>query len=961
METHKSFTSDSDETDEYKKIWLGFSTSDVKTDRILTEAHDRKNKGVGSESPSELVDHKSFYLTQEAADSKKEESNTPLPQSNVEEPTTKEAIASTSQSTVEELKREETISPTPQLSNISEKIDFYQKFSQKKPINVEEHKKEEVALPFNETRKEENISSAIEEPKKEETITPPPQLSNEPDIQEQLTKEAFMNELNKLLTNMEKKKFFFAQMQEVAKKVDPSFQFSMAEYNSVADKMVALTKEVDIRLRENFFPLLRKVFMQCDDYNEAMRYFYNQEAFINTAHHWPDLKICPKYNEEAANIKIKMGSFDQMNEKILEELSKDLGFLMMIAPLETCLQFLFMCIESTPIIPTITRLFERLPAVREYRIPKYPGSKETDSFYMVIFLRLFNEHFHKLKLDTTEGRQNFESLIMSFIRTRLKTNRFGSGKEDFTVTHQNIPNLDATDFTVNWLFEHFARNRETRILLSLLSKLMEHDNNKKYDILWKKPGEETTELCVDPNTLISYVIEVFLHSTELDSVGYSEIMSYMPKIFTGIAKKFKADGVKITVPNIMGKVTHLDWAYKYAIGVWLQAVLEDYKPEIPTALFYALPEDKKKAYARLAYEQRVSLTEDFFCSIFEMALALPAAALEFLDIGTYATPNTDDVTVVICLALVKSTSKQASTTKIMALKPVLDKLIDLYGVPLIAYGLVNFYGMDAGTAQGLRALLPILLYGEAVRVHLMLEKDDTWMKDNVRAILAAFSNLANPLVDGFNKTLREGNMRGKSPSLTAGPVVSISNQLGVIRYLINCIEELLKERNSLDASNQFMLLSKKVNECIDLWFNTQMAPSLEDFQRLDGEDATKTVYAYAVPLPNVQKVERSMKMQLYENMLHELRKAQVIVAPQRRGVGRGWENHQSGREDSPRNWSKVGDEDSDEMTGGNKKHHGKRNTANRGRYDNYNKRGNYHQRKHKHHDKSPEESTSSTR
>jgi hypothetical protein len=36
----------------------------------------------------------------------------------------------------------------------------------------------------------------------------------------------------------------------------------------------------------------------------------------------------------------------------------------------------------------------------------------------------------------------------------------------------------------------------------------------------------------------------------------------------------------------------------------------------------------------------------------------------------------------------------------MALKPVLDKLIDLYGVPLIAYGLVNFYGMDAGTAQG---------------------------------------------------------------------------------------------------------------------------------------------------------------------------------------------------------------------------------------------------------------------
>lgn len=56
--------------------------------------------------------------------------------------------------------------------------------------------------------------------------------------------------------------------------------------------MVALTKEVDIRLRENFFPLLRKVFMQCDDYTEAMRYFYNQEAFINTAHHWPDLKIC---------------------------------------------------------------------------------------------------------------------------------------------------------------------------------------------------------------------------------------------------------------------------------------------------------------------------------------------------------------------------------------------------------------------------------------------------------------------------------------------------------------------------------------------------------------------------------------------------------------------------------------------------------------------------------------------
>lgn len=85
----------------------------------------------------------------------------------------------------------------------------------------------------------------------------------------------------------------------------------------------------------------------------------------------------------------------------------------------------------------------------------------------------------------------------------------------------------------------------------------------------------------------------------------------------------------------MGKVTHLDWAYKYAIGVWLQAVLEDYKPEIPTALFYALPEDKKKAYARLAYEQRVSLTEDFFCAIFEMALALPAAALEFLDIGKF--------------------------------------------------------------------------------------------------------------------------------------------------------------------------------------------------------------------------------------------------------------------------------------------------------------------------------------
>jgi hypothetical protein len=48
---------------------------------------------------------------------------------------------------------------------------------------------------------------------------------------------------------------------------------------------------------------------------------------------------------------------------------------------------------------------------------------------MVIFLRLFNEHFHKLKLDTSEGRQNFESLIMSFIRTRLKKNRFGSGKE----------------------------------------------------------------------------------------------------------------------------------------------------------------------------------------------------------------------------------------------------------------------------------------------------------------------------------------------------------------------------------------------------------------------------------------------------------------------------------------------------------------------------------------------------
>lgn len=48
--------------------------------------------------------------------------------------------------------------------------------------------------------------------------------------QKSIFKEAFMEEMGRLFENMEKKVFSFSQMQEVTKKVDPSFKFSIDEY-----------------------------------------------------------------------------------------------------------------------------------------------------------------------------------------------------------------------------------------------------------------------------------------------------------------------------------------------------------------------------------------------------------------------------------------------------------------------------------------------------------------------------------------------------------------------------------------------------------------------------------------------------------------------------------------------------------------------------------------------------------
>ena len=101
-----------------------------------------------------------------------------------------------------------------------------------------------------------------------------------------------MAELEEMFSKMEARRYDFTTMEELSAKIDPTWSFTMPETYRVLDKLVVLTKEVDIRLREYFLPIVRRFYMQCEDYHGAMRYFLNQEVFKNKVPSMPTLKIC---------------------------------------------------------------------------------------------------------------------------------------------------------------------------------------------------------------------------------------------------------------------------------------------------------------------------------------------------------------------------------------------------------------------------------------------------------------------------------------------------------------------------------------------------------------------------------------------------------------------------------------------------------------------------------------------
>ncbi|KAH7723253.1 hypothetical protein AAVH_09270 [Aphelenchoides avenae] len=585
--------------------------------------------------------------------------------------------------------------------------------------------------------------------------------------------------IKELFDQMENRKFRLDKLQHFTETIPENFSVDTELWKEATDRLIVASKEVDIRVKKLYLPLLRRLFLRVEDVDEAMRYFLSQEYFKTVNGGVPNYhSLYAEYDEVYTNVVNHIPSMNDLSDQVLDRLSRELGFLLLVAPKPTIRLVLLFCLEAGPLVPSIAKILRRLPAFNEFRVYAWGKPPRNELLYITLFRRLFNTQgeARNIRLDTSDGAQRVEYLLSNLSKTRLKETR---PEEPRTVLEG--PVVDATELVRDFVMDHLLMKIQVKFFSSFLCKIFTQNKTSEWVIRWKQADDEDNTGSVDPCFLLATMVDLFV--TLRNESDHADEVALMPKAFKALAAKLKAEGVSLAEPElILNKMNEADWTLKYSLTTWLQDIIQtNVKLEIPFTLYESLKENKRFQFAPIFRR----------ANILHLALTDADLALKLFEDGISRKPHQPTVVLELAHALLVVAQRQnASQSKIADAHAFFDRLLTLLDAPVKD---IAIHAWTDASFQLSRRLLPTMVYSDAIRTSLVDDKTSGRgrLTGIAKALMEAFCTHAmdfvRKCVDPAIKDLKPFDSSEDLSSKTETEVLAAMNILHYLAFVVKSI------------------------------------------------------------------------------------------------------------------------------------------------------------------------------
>ncbi|KAH7707413.1 hypothetical protein AAVH_25362 [Aphelenchoides avenae] len=310
-----------------------------------------------------------------------------------------------------------------------------------------------------------------------------PSLGKTTDISEE-----FLADLSVLYDEMEKRNHQLDRLKKCTSSIPYDIVISPETWKRTVDVFFVADKEQDFRPKKLFLLLMRKLLLHTDNLNAALSLFYAHEHLQVDTGRIPNYSTCYKeFNEELSEVIDEITREKCPSGPQLDDLSRRLGFLLLIAPKPTLKQVLLSCLNETTLVPNMTKVLRCLPAFNEYRVYAYSKPARYEPLYVTFFRRLFSssEEEEYFSLHTEDGMRNAEFLLLELSVTRMQA----AGTPE-------PPILDATVLVEAFIRDHLERQVQVNLLSGLMAKMFTGTSNVFWSIKWKLTDGKSRFVCL---------------------------------------------------------------------------------------------------------------------------------------------------------------------------------------------------------------------------------------------------------------------------------------------------------------------------------------------------------------------------------------------------------------------------------------------------------------------------------